>query len=165
MLTAIIKSEGGFVDDPADSGGATNFGITQATLAAWRSPTPVTKADVQNLSENEARAIYASEYLVKPGYADITNEDLRAVMLDCAVQFGPADATAWLQAVLHVPVDGKIGPQTLLALAHEDSRRVALRLIALRIRRRGRRITDKPSQARFAAGWANRDAALIEGVA
>jgi len=165
MLTAIIKSEGGFVDDPADSGGATSMGITQATLAAWRAPVPVTKDDVRNLSEHEARSIYASEYLVKPGYADITNEDLRAVMLDCAVQFGPADATAWLQAVLHVPVDGKIGPQTLLALAHEDSRRVALRLIALRIRRRGRRITDKPSQARFAAGWANRDAALIEGVA
>jgi lysozyme family protein len=165
MLGAIIKAEGGYVDDPADSGGATNFGITQATLAKWRAPTPVTKEDVQNLTETEARSIYAKMYLSDPGYEAITNEDLRAVMLDCAVQFGPADATAWLQAVLHVPVDGKIGPQTLLALAHEDPRRVALRIMALRIRRRGRRITDHPSQAKFSAGWANRDAALIEGVA
>ena len=48
MLDQIIAAEGGYVDDENDAGGATNFGITQATLTAWRSPATVTKDDVKN---------------------------------------------------------------------------------------------------------------------
>ena len=164
MLTVILKAEGGYVDDPADTGGATNGGITQATLAAWRGQ-PVSRDDVKALTEPEMRSIYTSEYLVKPGYDKIASEDLRAILLDCAVQFGADDATPWLQNALGVPPDGRIGSQTLLALTHADPRSVALRIMAQRIRKRGRRITDQPSQARFAKGWANRDAALLESLA
>jgi len=164
MITVILKHEGGWVDDPSDAGGATNMGITQRTLAKWRGR-PVTKDEVKALTENEARSIYLSEYLVKPGYNNIASEDLRAVLLDCAVQFGPSDATAWLQNAIGVPPDGRIGPQTVLALTHASDRSIILKIMAQRIRKRGRRITDKPSQAKFAAGWANRDATLLEGAA
>ena len=34
LLPFILKYEGGFVNDPADSGGATNKGVT---IATWRS--------------------------------------------------------------------------------------------------------------------------------
>ena len=164
MLDRIIAAEGGYVDDADDAGGATNFGITQATLRAWRGH-DVTKDDVKSLTQNEARSIYASEYLTKPGYDAIASEDLRAALLDCAVQFGPARATEWLQNALGVPPDGKVGPQTILAMTHANYRSIIIKIMAQRIRRRGRRITDQPSQARFAAGWAARDAALLEGAA
>ncbi len=35
-LSLVLKHEGGFADHPADPGGATMMGITQATLAQWR---------------------------------------------------------------------------------------------------------------------------------
>lgn len=35
-LRQILKFEGGYVDDPVDPGGATNFGITQRTYDSWR---------------------------------------------------------------------------------------------------------------------------------
>jgi lysozyme family protein len=38
-LPIILKSEGGFVDDPDDPGGATNLGITLEILSGWNKQT------------------------------------------------------------------------------------------------------------------------------
>ena len=35
-LTFVLRWEGGYVDHPADPGGATNYGVTQRTYDAWR---------------------------------------------------------------------------------------------------------------------------------
>lgn len=54
LLAGIVKPfEGGYVDHPADPGGATNLGITIHTLRAWRGAA-VTKQDVKNLTVAEA---------------------------------------------------------------------------------------------------------------
>ena len=58
----IAKWEGGFVNDPRDPGGATNMGITIATLSSWRG-TPVTVQDVRNLTKQEARQIILCKVL------------------------------------------------------------------------------------------------------
>ena len=46
-LALVLESEGGYVDDPRDPGGATNLGITRATLARWRGR-DVSKAEVRD---------------------------------------------------------------------------------------------------------------------
>jgi lysozyme family protein len=53
----VLKHEGGFVDHPADPGGATNFGITHKTLGAWRREPADAKA-VKALTRKEAGEIY-----------------------------------------------------------------------------------------------------------
>lgn len=165
IIDAIIEREGGFVDHPADTGGPTKFGVTAAALADWRGGTMVDATDVEQLSINEARDIYRARYLVKPGLDKVTDDTLRAILLDFAIHSGPAQAIKALQRSLNVAPDGVIGPQTLLALPHLDARKVALRVMAHRVRFQGRLITDKPSQAAFAAGWANRNAELLESLA
>jgi len=57
----ILKWEGGYVDHPQDPGGATNMGITRNTLADWRGR-PVSKEEVKELSESEAKDIYFKRY-------------------------------------------------------------------------------------------------------
>jgi lysozyme family protein len=57
ILAAILRREGGFVNHPADRGGPTHYGITQATLQAWRGRA-VSEEDVRALSVEEAKAIY-----------------------------------------------------------------------------------------------------------
>lgn len=171
IVSEVVDREGGYVDNPADTGGPTNFGITQATLAAWRGVI-VTPSDVQAMPRSEAEAIYKDRYYHRPGYDAIKDEKLAAIVVDCAVQFWTDDATAWLQLALGVTADGKIGPATLAALEAADPRTVAVRIMAYRIRRRGHRITAAtkkgsrvPDQSRFAEGWADRDADFLESVA
>ena len=50
-----LREEGGFTDDPRDPGGATNLGITLATLTHWRGR-PATADDVRQLTVVEADA-------------------------------------------------------------------------------------------------------------
>jgi len=69
ILDRIIRREGGYVNHPADRGGATNFGITAQTLGNWRKlGRPATVAEVMALTETEARAIYRQQYIAGPGF-------------------------------------------------------------------------------------------------
>ena len=62
IIETILQREGGYVDHPADKGGPTNFGITQATLANYREHA-VTATDVHSLTRTEAAAIYEAIYV------------------------------------------------------------------------------------------------------
>lgn len=164
IIDAILVREAGFVDHPDDKGGATNFGITQATLAAHRGR-GVTVEDVRGLTEQEARAIYLHRYITAPGFGLVTDDTLRATLVDYGVHSGPAAAVKALQRALGVKVDGVLGPVTLVAANQRDGRRLALSVLAGRLRHIGRIITDSPSQAVFAAGWMNRVADQVEDIA
>ena len=163
IIDGIIKREGGYVDNPADRGGATKYGITLNTLGAWRKRL-VTRDDMKELEEAEAFAIYDSEFLVKPKISLIDNVSLRIFLLDSAVQHGPGRAIRWLQKAAGAPVDGILGPVSLMAINRLDSDTLYKKLVAERCRFYGRLITKDPTQAVFAAGWANRIAEFIEGV-
>ena len=52
IVDDVLRREGEFVQHPADAGGPTKFGITQATLADWRHA-PVTASDVSALTIDE----------------------------------------------------------------------------------------------------------------
>lgn len=164
LISRIIEREGGLVDHPADRGGITKFGITQATLAAHRKG-PASEDDVRNLSVTEAREIYRERYIVGPGLHRIASEALRAVLVDYGVHSGPGTAVRALQRTLGVVVDGVIGPDTEQRANLLDGRRLALRVLARRAQHFGEIITKDPKQAVFAHGWMNRLAEQIVEVA
>lgn len=162
LIDAVLRREGGYVNHPADRGGPTNYGITQATLSSWLGR-PATIEDVRGLSETAARGIYKTNYFVKPGYEAISDAALQALMFDFAVNSGPAAATKALQRALqHVGLytagaDGAFGPLTRQALRGvtnwpELYFRVKCERFELYLRFIGR----DPAQAVFAEGWANR---------
>ena len=163
ILTDVLRREGGYVNHPNDRQGPTNFGITQATLSAWRG-TAATAADVSTLTEGEARSIYTKRYWQEPGFDKVPGEELQAVLFDCAVNHGAPRAIRMLQAALGIKEDGIMGPVTLAALPHLDPRKVALKVLAQRVRFFGSIISHNHSQAVFASGWLNRAADLMEGI-
>ena len=122
----------------------------------------LTAEDVEGLEEHEARAIYHDEYLVKPGFDKIDRISLRVVVLDSAVQHGPKRTIRWLQKFAGVPMDGILGPVSLAAINRLDSDALYRKVVAERCRFYGRIISRDPTQAVFAAGWANRIAEFIE---
>lgn len=163
-IADLIVREGGYVDDPLDIGGATKFGITRATLAVWKGR-DVSIDEVKQLSATEAAAIYRQRFVVETGYGAIKEDRLRALMVDAAANHGPANANRMIQRALGgVTVDGIFGIETLKAVnAAPSPSKLWLCLLSQRIRLYGRIIENAPSQARFAAGWANRVADLLMG--
>lgn len=106
----IFQHEGEFVDDPADPGGATNMGITRGTLAAWRGA-PVSREDVQNLTREEAREIYRTQYWNALS-CDALPAGIDLVVFDFGVNAGVSRSAKLLQRLVHVEPDGEVGPIT-----------------------------------------------------
>ncbi|MDB5512508.1 MAG: hypothetical protein JWR08_1991 [Enterovirga sp.] len=149
-LALVLELEGGFVDHPKDPGGATNLGITRATLAQARGR-PVSAAEVKALTRAEAGAIYRRLYWNAVAADDLpVGIDLAA--FDHAVNSGPARAARALQAVLGLAQDGRIGPQTLAAAsdARPDDTVRAL------VRERLRILRGLPTWPVFGKGWTSR---------
>lgn len=110
----VFSEEGGYVDHPQDPGGATNMGITLATLSAWEGRR-VSKAEVKALTKSKATDIYRENYWNK-----VAGDDLPAgvdyAVFDFAINSGPARAVKMLQKVVGVDQDGVIGAKTLAAV-------------------------------------------------
>lgn len=117
-LAVVLHHEGGFVNDPADPGGATNMGITIETLGDWRGKR-VTPDDVRALTQAEAAQIYRARYW-NPMRCDDLPPGLDLMVFDAGVNSGPQRAARLLQGAVAVPVDGAIGPITLAAAREAD---------------------------------------------
>jgi lysozyme family protein len=122
-VTKILQEEGGYTNDPDDSGGPTNFGITQATARAFNY-----QGDMASMPRDVAVYIYRKRYWDALSLDDIAHlsPDLAGELFDSAVNCGPAVAGKWLQRALNVlnnggtqyadiTVDGAVGAITVAA--------------------------------------------------
>ena len=162
-LAFTLHEEGGYVDDPADPGGATNMGITLATYRQWSDNPGLGSTQVQDMTARTARAIYRSLYW-NPLRADALPMGVDLSVFDMGVNGGIWRSARLLQRGLGFTgeeVDGSIGPETLKAAAKCDPRTLVADL-AERQAAYYRSLADFPT---FGAGWLNRtearrDAAL-----
>ncbi len=115
IILAVLAEEGRFANNPADPGGATNWGITQGTLA-WARGRPVSVAEVAALGQEEAKAIYLKLFVLGPGFDRVADARLRWQLVDYGVNSGPSIAIGRIQGILKVAEDGVLGPQTLKAI-------------------------------------------------
>ncbi|MEL6644609.1 MAG: holin-associated N-acetylmuramidase [Pseudomonadota bacterium] len=112
----ILGREGGYVNDPDDPGGPTNFGVTLGTLRAHRNNRRLTARDVANLTRAEAKEILIKRHYHTPRIGALP-EILRGTVFDMHVNAG-IRAVRILQELLtrmgpHVlRADGIIGPKT-----------------------------------------------------
>jgi len=124
VIEATIAKEGGYADHPHDPGGETMFGITKRVARA-NGYTGAMRA----LTREQAKAIYRSEYAIRPGFAAIAeiSPALGAELFDTGVNMGPETPALWLQQLLNlmngsgalypgIVEDARIGPATLAAL-------------------------------------------------
>lgn len=105
-----IQLEGGSkeTNDPSDSGGRTKYGISEkAHPEAW--------AD-GDVTEQEATRIYQKEYLDACGISTIPDTSLTHQVANFGITSGPETSVRILQQLLHVTVDGKIGPKTVASI-------------------------------------------------
>lgn len=112
-LAEVLKHEGGYVNHPDDPGGATNKGITIAVYRKWIDKDGSVE-DLKKISDATVAHIYRKHY-----WNAVCGDDLPPgvdyAVFDFAVNSGVVRASKFLQAILGVEQDGKIGPVTLNA--------------------------------------------------
>lgn len=158
MLTTILKNEGGYVDIPQDHGGATNFGVTIGEYGVYLGHT-ATKEEVKNMPIAHAKDIFRKKYFEKPGI-DKIDPELQPIVFDASVLYGPSRAIKFLQEVIRVDADGKIGPNTIekakLRCAEMGAWAVVNAYVQKRIDFCKAIVANNPSQKIFLKGWINR---------
>jgi len=149
-IPRVLKHEGGFVNHPRDPGGATNRGITLATFRRYIKRGG-TVADLKSMTDAQAVAVYKAEYW-DAVQADLLPVGVDYAVADFAVNSGPSRAAKYLQAVVGVAQDGRIGPVTLAAVGRLNAVRVIEKLCRDRMNFL-RRLKTWPD---FGRGWTRR---------
>ena len=147
IIEVVLHHEGGYVNDPKDPGGETNFGI------AKRSHPDV---DIKNLTEEGAKEIYKEHYWDRNKVEDLP-ENLRHIYFDMCVNQGRSRAVRIMQRAANakganLKVDGGMGPKTIAAMDGVELDRVR----AYRVKYYADLVTRKPDLEKFYFGWFRR---------
>ena len=117
-LSLVLTHEGGWSDDPADPGGATNLGVTIGSLSLWLGR-PATRAEVRALTPASVAPLYRRRFW-DAIQGDALPAGLDYALFDFAVNSGPKRAVIGMQRALGLADDGRLGPVTLAAFDGRD---------------------------------------------
>jgi lysozyme family protein len=172
LIEDVIGREGGYSNHPADKGGATRWGVTEAVARAHGY-----RGSMRSYPREEAVAVYRRIYWLRPGFDRVAEHAplVAAELFDTGVNMGPGVAVGFLQRALNalnrgasdyadLAVDRSIGGRTIEALRAFIARRgaagekVLLKAIeALQGERYMRLAEERPANEAFLYGWlANR---------
>ena len=143
-----LGHEGGLVDNPADPGGLTQWGISQRAYP---------NEDIRALTADRAKALYLRDYW-GPAGCDAVPDAVKADLFDMAVNAGVKTAIRALQRAVGETQDGVIGPRTLQALGSMPADRLRLRFNAARLKA----YTDAKAWPTFGRGWVLRVVSNME---
>lgn len=127
-VEVVLRHEGGWVNDPRDPGGETNFGISLHAIVRQLNlaPSELGLLDfrpgcMKQLTKDSAKLVYFKHYWVPHCYSALLDQRIATKVFDAAINMGPANAHRCLQrainalGVIHVDEDGVLGPETLRA--------------------------------------------------
>ena len=149
IIEITLEHEGGYVNDPTDLGGETNFGITKRFYP---------DVDIKNLTKEGAKKIYKKDYWDKNKVGDLP-DDLKHIFFDMCINQGRRTAVKVLQRTINnkggkLVVDGGFGPGTSFALAKYTPELDRVR--AFRVRYYVELVNRKPDLEKFYFGWFRR---------
>lgn len=141
-INRVLGHEGGYVNDPKDPGGETNWGISKRSYP---------KVDIKNLTRNQAITIYYKDFWL-PVHAEELSDGAGYQLLDSAVNSGISQSLRFAQRALGVADDGYYGPHTLEAFRKTSETDFIMLFNAERLdfMRKLKR------WSRFGSGWAGR---------
>lgn len=179
LFPFILKWEGGFVNDPADAGGATNKGVT---ISTWQKcgydkngDGKIDVADLKLISNDDVKNRVLKPYYWDKWKADqIKSQKIACILVDWVWGSGVYGIKI-PQRLLGVEADGIVGKKTLAALNAQDPDKLFDKLYQARVKyfndivassvakyeaRIGRKSTEterlRHTNQRFLKGWMNR---------
>ena len=144
-IPIVLKNEGGYINDPADPGGETNFGISKASYP---------NVDIKNLTVAQAMAIYARDFWI---FGGIIVQDVANKLFDSYVNMRH-NAIKVAQTVAQVPVDGSYGPHTEAAINAMNPQLFLEKFRAGLASYYQEVVAHNPAEEKFLADWLRRAA-------
>ena len=158
LIPFILKWEGGFVDDPADLGGATNKGVTIGTFEGFYKkkgrPKP-TVQDLKNISDADWKEIIKTLYWDRWKADDIKSQGVANILVDWVWASG-VHGIKRPQRILGVSSDGLVGPKTIAAVNAMDAEKLFKMIKEDRVKFVDEICKARPANERFRKGWLNR---------
>lgn len=149
VIPLLIELEGGLIDNAADPGGLTKYGISKRAYPSY---------DIASLTKAQAAQIYYTDYWLK-GHCNTIPAPLCFYFFDACVNQGTAEATKILQQSVGVKQDGVFGPITAAAATHLPATQHYIYLLDRLVHYRTLTTWDT-----FGAGWTNRLLHLAAGL-
>lgn len=151
VFERVIGHEGGYVNDPQDPGGETNWGISKRSYP---------HVDIAELTRDEAKEIYRRDYW-QAARCDEYDAAIGFQLFDAAINSGIGNAVRFLQRAVGVADDGHVGPVTIQAINAMTPTDVLMLFNAERIEFMSKLTTWD----RFGRGWARRIAGNLRHAA
>ncbi len=160
-----VGNEGSYSNDKYDSGGPTKFGITQHDLSRWIHR-PASVQEVKDMTLETARDIYKAWYWDTLSLDQVSSTAVAMCMFDIGVVRGIGVPPKYAQQICNnhgaaLAVDGHIGPKTLLAINHTDTKQFVTEFAAKTRAGFYAIVASRPSQVVFIKGWIRRANRLL----
>jgi len=169
ILDEVLRSEGGFVEDPADPGGATNHGVSLRYARGVGLDNDgdgdTDRDDILLVTAEQARDLYRDDFWSGPGINRLPGE-IQPVMVDWAVNSGTPRPIMAMQRVINAAQigfdlddDGVVGPKTRRAAEAAQSEMGPFfnnAIVDERVAFYRRLVESRPASQRFLRGWLSR---------
>lgn len=162
-IPTVLRREGGYVNNPADSGGPTNFGVSLRWLKQRGllpelelmenhpgSNTPI--ADVKNMTVAEATDFYQKYWWI-PAYGQMASQAVATKVFDTAVNMGAGRSARFLQQSVDAAQDGVLGPDTIARVNCADQVLLLTTFQSIQADFYKKIVLAHPNEEVFLKGW------------
>lgn len=122
-INRVLGHEGGYVNDPADPGGETKWGISKRSYP---------NLSIKELTRDDAITIYYKDFWVA-AHCEEFEDGVAYQLLDSAVNSGISQSIRFLQSAVGVADDGFFGPHTLAAVKNTSESDIIMKFNAERL--------------------------------
>jgi lysozyme family protein len=162
----VIINEGGYGNDPQDSGGETYKGVARNMNRNWegweivdalkKQPGFPASLDRSIDLQMKVEDLYKTKYWNPVGGDELTDELVAFSIFDFAVNAGVATSVRLAQMVADVKADGDIGPVSIAAINKMDEEHFLAAFTVAKIMRYYKICENKPVNRKFFYGWVRR---------
>lgn len=162
-LEKVLKNEGGYVNDPQDSGGETYKGIARSRNSKWegwiridickrQSGFPA-NLDRDEVLQQQIANFYETNYWDAISADGIVNQQVAETIFDFGVNAGVKISAMLAQQVVEATADGVIGPKTLDKINAFDADHFLAAFTVLKIARYVSIVKRRPESRKYFYGW------------
>ena len=171
----VMKSEGGYVNDPDDPGGETYIGVTRVNYTNWEGCPIIDMIRQESVGEGDFKKnlkdsseltemvekFYKTYYWDTIKGDDIDNQNIAECIFDFGVNVGVDASSKIAQVVVESKPDGIIGNNTLDAISKSDPDEFLMSFTCLRIARYAGICKRRPISEKYLLGWINRSLEVV----